>query len=64
MQKSTRLILTIISSLLLLGVGLFRFFTESLSPITLFVTNIFVITGLIGSVANGILLIKLKVKSE
>jgi hypothetical protein len=59
MNKITRTVLTLVSSFLLFGVGIYRIFTESLSSTPLFVAYIFVITGFIGMIANAIVLKKL-----
>ncbi|GGJ77415.1 hypothetical protein [Virgibacillus salexigens] len=56
---NNRTIITLVSSLLIFAVGLFRIFTEYLSSMSLFVAYVFIITGLIGVVANG-----LKLKSS
>lgn len=53
-------IIALIGSFLIMAVGLFRMFTESLSLTPLLVSYIFIITGLIGVVANGIKLGKSK----
>jgi hypothetical protein len=60
MKNETRIIITLVCSLLIFAVGMFRIFTESLSSTPLFVAYIFVITGLIGVVANSVMLKKLQ----
>lgn len=60
MENKTRTIITLVCSLLIFAVGMFRIFTESLSSTPLFVAYIFAITGLIGVVANGVILRKLQ----
>lgn len=57
---NNRTIITLVCSFLILAVGLFRVFTESLSSTSLFVAYVFIITGLIGVVANGLKLKKSK----
>ncbi|WLR59072.1 hypothetical protein [Guptibacillus hwajinpoensis] len=49
-----RPVVALIGSFLVLAVGLFRLMTESLSTTPLFIAYVFIITGLIGVVANGI----------
>ncbi|WP_208585628.1 hypothetical protein [Gracilibacillus suaedae] len=58
MKSKTRAIITLVCSLLIFAVGLCRLLTESLVSTHLVVACIFVFTGLIGTVANGIILIK------
>ncbi|MGG1686853.1 hypothetical protein [Pseudalkalibacillus sp. NRS-1564] len=53
-----RTFVALIGSFLVLAVGLFRLMTESLSTTPLFIAYVFIITGLIGVVANGIRLRK------
>ncbi|WP_087974952.1 hypothetical protein [Oceanobacillus rekensis] len=60
MKNKTRTIITLLCSLLVFAVGMFRILTESLSSAPLFVAYVFAITGFIGVVANGILLRKLQ----
>ena len=60
MKNKTRTIITLVCSLLIFAVGMFRILTESLSSTPLFVAYIFAITGLIGVVANGVILRKLQ----
>ncbi|MHC0035292.1 hypothetical protein [Pseudoneobacillus sp. C159] len=60
MKNKTRIIITIIGSLLIFGVGMFRILTESLSSTPLFVAYVFAITGFIGVIANGVTLLKLQ----
>ena len=60
MKNKTRTIITLLCSLLIFVVGMFRILTESLSSTPLFVAYIFAITGLIGVVANGVILRKLQ----
>ncbi|MGP4038535.1 hypothetical protein ACTWP4_01305 [Gracilibacillus sp. D59] len=59
MKSKARTISTLICSLLIFAVGLYRILTESLTSTPLIVAYIFVIAGLIGVVANGILLGKI-----
>ncbi len=59
LKMNNRTIITLVSSLLIFAVGLFRIFTGYLSSMSLFVAYVFIITGLIGVVANG-----LKLKSS
>ncbi|WP_163580735.1 hypothetical protein [Gracilibacillus saliphilus] len=58
MKGKIRVIITLVSSLLIFAAGLFRLLTESLESTPLVVAYIFVFTGLIGAVANGIILMK------
>ena len=58
MKNKTRTIITLIGSLLVFAVGMFRILTESLSSAPMFVAYVFVITGFIGIVANGAILRK------
>ncbi|MFV8830563.1 hypothetical protein [Alkalihalobacterium sp. APHAB7] len=60
MNHKTRIIITLVCSLLIFAVGLFRILTEAFTSTPLFVAYIFGITGLIGAVANGIVLRKLQ----
>ena len=60
MKNKTRTIITLVCSLLIFAVGMFRILTESLSSTPLFVAFIFAITGLIGVFANGVILRKLQ----
>ncbi|WP_096435639.1 hypothetical protein [Alteribacter populi] len=60
MKNKARTIITLICSLLIFAVGIFRILTESPSSTPLFVAYIFVISGLIGFVANGVMLKKLQ----
>lgn len=53
-------VIALVGSFLIFSVGLFRIFTESLSSTPLFVAYVFIITGLIGIVANGLKLGKSK----
>ncbi|RWZ54487.1 hypothetical protein EQV77_14540 [Halobacillus fulvus] len=52
--------IALIGSFLVFAVGMFRIFTESLSSTPLFVAYLFLISGFIGVVANGIKLRKQK----
>ena len=61
MENKTRIIITLVCSLLIFAVGMFRILTESLSSTPLFVAYIFAITGLIGVVASGVILKKLQI---
>ncbi|WP_082818728.1 hypothetical protein [Bhargavaea cecembensis] len=47
-----------IGSLLITFAGMLRLLTESLSATTLFVACLFVVTGLIGIISNGVKLMK------
>ncbi|WP_216831353.1 hypothetical protein [Alkalihalobacterium elongatum] len=58
MNVKYRTIVTLVCSLLIFAVGMFRLLTETLSSTPLFIAYIFIITGLIGSVANAIHLSK------
>ncbi|WP_018930413.1 hypothetical protein [Gracilibacillus lacisalsi] len=58
MKSKTRAIITLVSSLLIFAAGLFRLLTESLVSTPLVVAYIFVFSGFIGAVANGIILMK------
>ncbi|MDV2582577.1 hypothetical protein [Alkalibacillus haloalkaliphilus] len=60
MNNKTRTIITLVCSLLIFSVGMFRIITESLASTPLFIAYIFAVTGLIGAVANGIVLRKLQ----
>ncbi|MGJ9459887.1 hypothetical protein [Oceanobacillus sp. CF4.6] len=60
MKNKTRTIITLVGSLLIFAVGMFRILTESLSSTPLFVAYVLVITGFIGVIANGIILRKLQ----
>ena len=60
MKNKTRVIITLVCGLLIFAVGMFRILTESLSSTPLLVAYIFVITGLIGVVANSVMLKKLQ----
>lgn len=57
---SNRIFITLICSFLVFAVGLFRLFNESLSSTSLFVSYVFIITGLIGIAANTVKLGRLK----
>jgi hypothetical protein len=59
-KNKTRTIITIVGSLLIFAVGMFRILTESLSSTPLFVAYVFAITGFIGVIANGVRLRKLQ----
>lgn len=52
--------ISLVSCLLMFAVGISRLLTESLSSASLVVAYIFAITGLIGTVANSIVLKKLQ----
>ncbi|WP_170140713.1 hypothetical protein [Oceanobacillus arenosus] len=58
MKNKTRMIITLVCSLLVFSVGMFRLLTESLSSTPFFVAYIFAIFGFIGVVANGVILRK------
>ena len=60
MKNKIRIIITLVCSLLIFAVGMFRILTESLSSTPLFVAYILVITGLIGIVTNSVMLKKLQ----
>ena len=60
MKYKNRIIITLVCSLLIFAVGMFRILTESPSSTPLFVVYIFAITGLIGAVVNGVILKKLQ----
>ncbi|MEC2074039.1 hypothetical protein [Alkalihalophilus marmarensis] len=60
MNSKTKVLITLVCSLLIFAVGMFRILTESLSSTPLFVAYIFVIAGLIGIVANGLTLRKIR----
>ena len=60
MKNKTRTIITLVVSLLLFAVGMFRILTESLSLTPLFAAYVFAITGFIGVIANGVRLRKLQ----
>lgn len=49
-----RTVITLVSSFLVFGVGIFRLFTESLSSTPLFVAYVFIITGFIGMLYIGL----------
>ena len=51
---TNRVVVALIGSFLIFVVGLFRLFTETLSSTSLFITYVFIITGSIGVVANGV----------
>ena len=51
---ANRIVVALIGSLLIFAVGLFRFFTETLSSTPLFIAYVFIITGAIGIIANGL----------
>jgi uncharacterized membrane protein len=60
MKNKTRTIFTLVCSLLIFVIGMFRILIESLSSTPLFVAYIFAIAGLIGVIANGVILRKLQ----
>ena len=60
MKNKTRIMITLVCSLLIFVVGMFRILTELLSSTPLFVAYTFVITGFIGVVANSVMLKKLQ----
>ena len=60
MKNKTRTIITLVCSLLIFAVGMFRILTDSLSSSPLFVAYVFTITGFIGVIANGVMLRKLQ----
>ena len=51
---TNRIVVALIGSFLIFVVGLFRLFTETLSSTPLFIAYVFIITGAIGVVANGL----------
>jgi hypothetical protein len=57
---NNRTVIALIGSCLIFAVGLFRLFTESFFSTPLFVAYVFIITGFIGVVANGLKLGKSK----
>lgn len=59
-KNKTRSIITLVSSLFIFAVGLYRILTESLSSMSLLVAYVFAITGFIGVIANVVILRKLK----
>ncbi|MDO6654775.1 hypothetical protein [Anaerobacillus sp. 1_MG-2023] len=50
----SRIVVALIGSFLIFAVGLFRLFTETLSSTPLFIAYLFIITGAIGVIANGL----------
>ncbi|WP_010094559.1 hypothetical protein [Ornithinibacillus scapharcae] len=58
MKNKTQIIITLLGSLFIFAVGLFRILTETLDLAPLFVAYVFVISGFIGFIANGVLLRK------
>ncbi|WHY86677.1 hypothetical protein QNH39_02005 [Neobacillus novalis] len=60
MKNKTRINITLICSLLIFAVAIFRILTESLSSTPLVVAYILAITGLIGVVSNGVMLKKFR----
>ncbi|UCZ55082.1 hypothetical protein LGQ02_10295 [Bacillus shivajii] len=59
-MNKTRTLITLVASLLIFTVGMFRILTDSLSSTPLFVAYLLAFTGLIGVIANSIMLRKLK----
>ncbi|WP_226659176.1 hypothetical protein [Pseudalkalibacillus hwajinpoensis] len=51
---TNRIVVALIGSFLMFAVGLFRLLTETLSLTPLFIASVFIITGVIGVVANGL----------
>jgi hypothetical protein len=58
MDRKTKTIIALVGSILISTVGILRIFSESLPLISLFVAYIFAVTGLIGAVANSLILSK------
>ncbi|GIN86375.1 hypothetical protein J6TS2_27610 [Heyndrickxia sporothermodurans] len=58
MRNRARLLIVLLCSLCIFGVGTYRIFTENLTSVPLVVAYIFAITGFIGFLANTTLLIK------
>ena len=54
LKMTNRIVVALIGSILIFAVGLFRLFTETLSSTPLFIAYVFIITGAIGVVANGL----------
>lgn len=57
---NSKTVITLIGSVFINLVGLYRLFSESLSLTPLFIAYLFIITGFIGISANGIKLFKYK----
>lgn len=57
-RVSTKTVIAFIGSLLITFAGMLRLLTESLSSTPLFVAYLFVVTGLIGIIANNVKLMK------
>ncbi|GIN37274.1 hypothetical protein MHI39_14770 [Heyndrickxia sp. FSL K6-6286] len=55
-----KIVVALIGSFLIFAAGLLRLFTESLSSTPLFVAYIFIITGILGIITNGLKLGKSK----
>jgi len=55
---ANKIVVALIGSFFIFAVGLFRVFTETLSSTPLFIAYVFIITGAIGVVANGLRLRK------
>lgn len=64
MQNTTRTIIALIGSFLISLVGMLRILSESFTSPPLFVAYIFAITGLIGIIANSIMLRKANKQEE
>ncbi|WP_200411311.1 hypothetical protein [Virgibacillus salexigens] len=62
MKNKSQTVITLVCSLLIFTIGMFRILTESLSSTPLFVAYIFAITGLIGVISNGVTLRKIQSK--
>ncbi|RXI96585.1 hypothetical protein DS745_23060 [Anaerobacillus alkaliphilus] len=60
MGNNFRTIMMLLFHFVIFFFGLFRILTEALASTPLFVAYIFAITGLIGIVANGLILYKSK----
>ena len=58
MKNKARIIITLVCSLIIFVFGTFRILTEYLSSTPLIVAYIFAIAGLIGVIANGLILKK------
>ncbi|WP_042148075.1 hypothetical protein [Paucisalibacillus sp. EB02] len=63
MENKARIVITLICSVLIFAAGLLRILSESSSsPTSMVVAYVFLITGLIGVVANSIVLRKVLAK--
>jgi hypothetical protein len=54
LKMANRIVVALIGSFLIFSVGLYRLFTETLSSTPLFIAYVFIISGSIGVVANGL----------